>query len=93
MKQQAGARLRVAYLDGELLPRTQAVRLGDGELLLPAELQRVRVLAGQELQRHDAHPHQLVLVQLLEALGDDRPHPLSTVEKPVSRLITRRISD
>lgn len=66
-----------AYLDCELLPRTQAVRLGDGEPLLPAELQRVCAVAGQELERHDAHSHQLVLVQLLKALGDDRAHPLS----------------
>lgn len=65
-----------AYLNGELLPGTQALWQDDAEALLPAELQRVGALAGQELKRHDAHPHQLGLVELLEAFGDDRSHAL-----------------
>ena len=60
-----------AYLDSELLPRTQAFWQDDAELLLPAELQRVGALAWKKLERHDAHPHQLAPVQLGEALGDD----------------------
>lgn len=77
--------LPLACLDSELLPRTQALGQGDGEPLLPAELQRVGVLAGQELERHDAHPNQLVLVQRLEALGDDRtdPHQVWSFGDPV----------
>lgn len=64
------------YLDSELLPRTQAFRQADAEPFLPAELQWVSVLPRQELQRHDAHSHQLVLVQLLKAFSDDCTHPL-----------------
>lgn len=64
------------YLDGELLPRTQLLRNDHAEPLLPAELQGVGVLAREELERHDAHPNQLVLVEFLEALGDDGAHPL-----------------
>lgn len=76
--------LLVSYLDGELLPRTQAVGQGDGEPLLPAELQGVCVLVRKELKRHDAHSHQLVLVQLLKALSDDCTYPLSKMEKQVN---------
>lgn len=68
--------LMVSYLHCELLPRTQAVGHHDSELLFPAQLQRIGVLLGQELKRDDAHAHQLVLVQLLEALGDDCTYAL-----------------
>lgn len=67
----------VSYLHCKLLPGTQAFRHRDGELLFPAQLQRISVLLGQELKRHDAHAHQLVLVQPLEALGNDRAYALS----------------
>lgn len=80
----AQGRLLVAYLDSKLLPGTQAVWQGDGEPLLPAELQRVCVLTGQKLERYDAHSHQLVLVELLKALGDDCAYPLFTAKKQVS---------
>lgn len=69
--------LLVLYLHCELLPGTQAFRHRDGELLFPAELQRIGVLLGQELKRYDAHAHQLVLVQLLETFGNDRTNALS----------------
>lgn len=62
--------ISAAYLDSELLPRSQALWQDDAELLLPTELQRVGILAGEELERHDAHSYQLVLVQLLKALCD-----------------------
>lgn len=65
-----------AYLNGELLAGTQALWHDDAEALLPTELQRVGALAGQKLQRHDAHPHQLGFVELLKAFGDDGTHPL-----------------
>ncbi|TNN79853.1 hypothetical protein EYF80_009890 [Liparis tanakae] len=68
----------VLHLHCELLPGPRAVGPGDAEPLLAAELQRVGAVAGQKLERHDAHPHQLALVQLLEALGDDRANPLKT---------------
>lgn len=76
--------LLVSYLDCELLPGTQAVGHDDAELLLPAELQGVCVLLGKELKRHDTHSHQLVLVELLKALGDDRTDALLMTEKRVS---------
>lgn len=75
----------VPYLHCKLLPGTQAFRHRDGELLLPAELQRIGVLLGQELQRHDAHAHQLVLVQLLEALSNDRTYALAESKTRTSR--------
>lgn len=71
-----GQQMTVSYRDGELLPGTQPVGEGDAEFLLPGELQGVCGLVGQELERHDAHPHQLVLVQLLEALGNDGANAL-----------------
>lgn len=41
-------------------------------------------MLGQELKRHDAHAHQLVLVQLLEALGDDCAYALMEGKSPRS---------
>lgn len=72
--------LLVSYLDGELLPGTQAVGHDDAKPLLAAELQGVCVLLGKELKRHDTHSHQLVLVELLKALGDDRTDTLLMTE-------------
>lgn len=74
-----------SHLDSELLPRTQPLGHRDAELLLPAEFQGVCVLVREELQRHDAHSHQLVLVQLLKALGDDCAYTLSETEKRSER--------
>lgn len=76
--------LPVSYLHCELLPRTQAVGHRDSELLFPAEAQGIGVLLRQELKRHDAHAHQLVLVQLLEALGDDCAYALMERKSPRS---------
>lgn len=73
-----------SHLDRELLPRTQPLGHRDGELLLPAEFQGVCALVREELQRHDAHSHQLVLVQLLKALGDDCAYALSEKEERVN---------
>lgn len=73
-----------SYLDGELLPWTQALWQGDGEPLLPGELQGVGILVRKELKRHDAHSHQLVLVQLLKALSDDCTYSLSKTKKEVN---------
>lgn len=72
------------YLDGELLPWTQALWQDDGEPLLPGELQGVGTLIRKELKWHDAHSHQLVLVQLLKALSDDRTYSLSKTKKEVN---------
>ena len=58
------------------MAQSQLLGQADGELLLPTELQGVGRLAGQEAQGQDAHPQQLGLVELLEALGDDGSHPL-----------------
>ena len=68
--------------DGELLasicphlhlhPGSQLGRQVDVELLPSAQPQAVCVLAGEELQGDDAHPHQVAAVDALVALCQHR---------------------
>lgn len=68
----------VSYLHAQLLPRRDLLGDGDGEPLFPAEPQAFSALAGEEAQRSDAHSHQVVLMHLLETLGDHGPHSLQS---------------
>ena len=63
----------------------------DGEGLLAGEAQLVGVLAGDELERDDAHEHQVGPVDALERLGDHEldvlhPHALGG---PIARAACR----
>jgi hypothetical protein len=51
------------------------------------QLQRFRVLARQELQGKNSHPHQVRAVNALVALGHDRVHAQQprTLGRPVAR--------
>ncbi len=56
------------------LPRREAVETADREALVAGEPQRLRVLAGPELERQHAHADQVGTMDPLEALGDHRAH-------------------
>ena len=59
----------------------------DGDPLLAGEAQRLRVLAGLELQGQDAHAHEVAAVDALVALRDDRAHAEEqrALGRPVAR--------
>src|SRR5688572_10972803 len=70
LEDRRGAVVRVR---GDLHPRPGLDRgdTPDRVRLAPAEAELVRVLAGQELQRQDAHADEIRPVDALEALGND----------------------
>src|SRR5205085_2978692 len=56
--------------------------------LAPREPERAEVLAIEELQRQDAHAHEVRAVDPLEALGDRGSNPEQ--QRPLRRPVARR---
>ena len=68
-------------------PRFDRGDAADRVRLAPGQAERVRVLAGEELQRQDPHPDEVRPVDALEALGDhgSDPEEQRALRRPVPR--------
>ena len=81
-----GGELLVVRADGDLLGLA-ALDAGDGELLLAGQAERLGGVPILELQRQDAHSHEVRAVDTLVGLGDHRAHAEQprALGRPVAR--------
>ena len=70
-----------AYLHIQCLAGVKFCRNLNGEAFFSSEAQALCILAGQILEGHDAHSHQIASMNPLETLANDRLDSLNTKEQ------------